>query len=69
MCNDNDVYTSLFSQEPDVAKLEQALNAGQVEEVIQQAENELSLARKMLEWRPWEPLIQEPPSGQWKWPI
>lgn len=57
------------SQEPDVLKLEKAINGGQIEEVIQQAENELTLARKMLEWKPWEPLLQEPPHGQWKWPI
>ncbi|ROT65303.1 NADH dehydrogenase [ubiquinone] 1 alpha subcomplex subunit 5 [Penaeus vannamei] len=55
--------------EPDVTKLEKAINAGQIEEVIVQAEKELSLARKMLEWKAWEPLAQEPPKGQWQWPI
>ncbi|XP_063875137.1 NADH dehydrogenase [ubiquinone] 1 alpha subcomplex subunit 5-like isoform X1 [Scylla paramamosain] len=55
--------------EPDREKLEKALNAGQLEEVIKQAEGELTLARKMLDWKPWEPLVQEPPEGQWKWPI
>ncbi|KAK7057028.1 ndufa5, NADH-ubiquinone oxidoreductase subunit [Halocaridina rubra] len=54
---------------PDISKLEKAINCGQIEEVIMQAGNELSLARKMLEWKPWDPLVQEPPKGQWKWPL
>lgn len=49
--------------------VEKALKSGQIEEIIIQAENELELAKKMLEYKPWEPLDQHPPPEQWKWPI
>uniref|UniRef100_A0A452TG64 NADH dehydrogenase [ubiquinone] 1 alpha subcomplex subunit 5 n=1 Tax=Ursus maritimus TaxID=29073 RepID=A0A452TG64_URSMA len=52
--------------EPDVKKLEDQLQGGQREKVILQAENELSLARKMIQQKSWKPLAEEPPANQWK---
>ncbi|XP_020365617.2 NADH dehydrogenase [ubiquinone] 1 alpha subcomplex subunit 5 [Rhincodon typus] len=60
---------NLVKSERDVQKLEDKINCGQIEEVISQAENELSLAYKMAKWKPWEPLIEEAPHNQWKWPV
>ena len=59
---------NVLSSNKEVAKVEERIGCGQVEELIIQAENELILARKMLNWKPWEPLIQKAPSGQWDWP-
>lgn len=53
----------------DPVELEKKIDCGQIEEVIKQAEYELMLSRKMLEWKPWESLVAEPPKNQWKWPM
>ncbi len=53
----------------DPVELEKQINSGQIEEVIKEAEYELSLSRKMLNWKPWEPLVGEAPQHQWTWPV
>ncbi|XP_078369182.1 NADH dehydrogenase [ubiquinone] 1 alpha subcomplex subunit 5-like [Oculina patagonica] len=58
----------LVEQENDISTLEKKLGAGQIEEVIKQAEDEFSLAKKMQEWQPWELLQNPPPANQWSWP-
>lgn len=55
--------------EPDVKIVEDQLHGGQVEEVILWAENELSLVRKIIQWKPWEPLVEMPLTNQWKYLI
>ena len=59
----------LVKETPDIESLEKKINAGQIEEVVIQADNELMLARNMLQWKTWEPLVNQPPKNQWKWPL
>jgi NADH dehydrogenase (ubiquinone) 1 alpha subcomplex subunit 5 len=59
----------LVNSEPNIAKLEEKINSGQIEEVIKQAENELILAKKLTDYKIWEPLVAAAPQNQWKWPL
>ncbi|VDL16656.1 unnamed protein product [Hymenolepis diminuta] len=60
---------ALVEKTPVVAELEKKIDCGQIEEVIAQANREHELAKNMLKWKPWEPLLQEAPPKQWKWPL
>jgi len=51
----------------DVTAAEQRLNEGQIEEALDIAADELSLAAKMIEWKAWEPLEEKPEEGQWEY--
>ncbi|KAJ1023130.1 hypothetical protein NDA16_003283 [Ustilago loliicola] len=46
-------------------KAEQELDAGQLEQVLEQAVAEYRLAAKMVDWKAWEPLEHPPAPGQW----
>ncbi|KAF5306980.1 hypothetical protein FQR65_LT07203 [Abscondita terminalis] len=54
----------ILNSTKDVGQIENTIGCGQVEELIVQAENELMLARKMLNWKPWENLVQKAPAGK-----
>ncbi|KAI0662787.1 NADH2 dehydrogenase [Cubamyces menziesii] len=50
-----------------VAAIEKELDEGQIEESLDIAQDELSLAQKMLQWKAWEPLEEKPQPGQWQY--
>ncbi|BGP12391.1 hypothetical protein JCM10213_002004 [Rhodosporidiobolus nylandii] len=52
--------------EEQVEAVENKIGAGLVEELIIQAEEELKLAGKMIEWKAWEELEEQPAPGQWE---
>jgi NADH dehydrogenase (ubiquinone) 1 alpha subcomplex subunit 5 len=49
----------------DLNEIETTIGAGQIEEVIEQAESELGLLEQLKAWRPWEALEEPAPKGQW----
>eukprot|EP00056_Hartaetosiga_gracilis_P020189 m.18049 g.18049 ORF g.18049 m.18049 type:complete len:125 (-) comp8239_c0_seq1:104-478(-) len=54
-----------------IDKFEETIAKGQkfpVEQIIEQAEDELSVAKNMMSWKAWEDLQEHPVPGQWKWP-
>jgi NADH dehydrogenase (ubiquinone) 1 alpha subcomplex subunit 5 len=48
------------------SEIEAQLEAGQMEELIVQAEQELKLVEQMAKCKPWEPLEEQAPENQWK---
>ncbi|CAK5046763.1 unnamed protein product [Meloidogyne enterolobii] len=53
----------------DIQILEEKIGMGQIEEVIEQALNELEAARTLVHYKAWEPLVEAPDEYQWRWPI
>ena len=60
---------TIVSAEKDIDKVVEKIDCGMPEELIVQAENELVLARRMIQFKAWEPLVEQAPPNQWKWPI
>ncbi|EFN76324.1 NADH dehydrogenase [ubiquinone] 1 alpha subcomplex subunit 5 [Harpegnathos saltator] len=58
----------IVQKNTNILTIEEKIGCGQFEEILIQAKSEVSLAQKMLEWKPWEKLIQEAPANQWTWP-
>ena len=56
----------LVNASNNIGNIEKKINAGQIEEVIVQAQDELSLVEKMASWQSWEPLETVAPQGQWQ---
>ncbi|KAN0061306.1 hypothetical protein ACQY0O_006152 [Thecaphora frezii] len=48
-----------------IEQTEKKLEWSMIEDGVRQAQTELELVAKMLDWKPWEPLEQPPPPGQW----
>ncbi|KAF8912701.1 ETC complex I subunit conserved region-domain-containing protein [Gymnopilus junonius] len=51
----------------DISEAEAQLKEGHIEEALDIAADELSLAAKMVEWKAWEPLEEKPEPGQWEY--
>ncbi|KAJ3274195.1 hypothetical protein HK104_004142 [Borealophlyctis nickersoniae] len=52
---------------PEIKTIEELINAGEIEELIEQAEDELNLIPIMEKYKPWEQLEVPAPPGQWEY--
>ncbi|KAJ1931978.1 hypothetical protein GGF37_007212, partial [Kickxella alabastrina] len=57
----------IVEQNEDTVKIEELINCGQIEELIDQAEDEIKLVSRMAEWKAWEPLEVSIPPRQWEY--
>ncbi|KAH7931015.1 NADH2 dehydrogenase [Leucogyrophana mollusca] len=51
----------------DIAAVEKQLDEGQIEESLDIAKDELTLAANILEWKAWEPLEEKALPNQWEY--
>ncbi|KAJ1835855.1 hypothetical protein LPJ63_000777 [Coemansia sp. RSA 2711] len=58
---------NILEQNEDPSLIEKLINAGQIEELVGQAEDEIRLIAKMAEWKAWEPLEEPAPPRQWEY--
>ncbi|KAI8609973.1 ETC complex I subunit conserved region-domain-containing protein [Chytriomyces sp. MP71] len=56
---------AVVEKEADVEAIEKQIDAGQIEELMKQAEDEIALIAQMAEWEAWKPLDTKIPEGQW----
>ncbi|KAJ1642092.1 hypothetical protein IWQ61_010669, partial [Dispira simplex] len=56
---------NIVEKTEDVTEIEKIVGAGQIEELINAAETELRLIPYLAEVKPWEPLEEPAPEGQW----
>ncbi|KAJ3391402.1 ndufa5, NADH-ubiquinone oxidoreductase subunit [Lobulomyces angularis] len=60
----------IVENEKDIQKIEEKIDCGQIEELIEQAEDEINLLPKMLEWQVYDKNLAEAPvPGQWDNPF
>ncbi|KAJ1888615.1 hypothetical protein LPJ66_008484 [Kickxella alabastrina] len=57
----------IVEQNEDTEKIEELINCGQIEELIDQAEDEIKLVSRMAEWKAWEALEVSIPPRQWEY--
>merc|ERR1711974_597164 len=56
---------TVYGSEAVIDRVVAAIDAGLIEEIVDQANDEFHLATKMIDWKPHEPLQVPAPPGQW----
>lgn len=55
----------IVEEHQEIDKIESAIGNGLIEELLIQANDELELAKKMVQWKAWEELEEKPLEDQW----
>ncbi|CAK9822879.1 NADH dehydrogenase [ubiquinone] 1 alpha subcomplex subunit 5 [Anthophora retusa] len=60
--------SKILRESDDIAVVEEKIGHGQIETIIIDAKDELSLLETMLQHKPWQNLMEKAPAHQWTWP-
>ncbi|XP_066591089.1 NADH dehydrogenase [ubiquinone] 1 alpha subcomplex subunit 5 [Prorops nasuta] len=58
----------ILKKTTNIQEVEKQMQSGQIEEIIHQFKREVDTAKRLIEYKAWEPFDFPAPEHQWTWP-